>query len=102
MKRGFSTAVRSSLAVILLTVGMSAQRYTGHDHAVFHRPPQPPAPTAKHTLPQNNAKTTPRNAGGASTGSTQAAPRAAGQVHTDSAQPQLSPAETASESTPHF
>jgi hypothetical protein len=39
---------RVALTLLFLTTGLSAQRYTGHDHAVFHRQPQPPAPTSKH------------------------------------------------------
>jgi len=36
--------------ILLLSMSLSAQRYTGHDHAVFHRPPQPSA-TVKHQTP---------------------------------------------------
>jgi len=42
------TIRRTALALLLLTTGLSAQRYTGHDHAVFHRQPQPPPPPPKH------------------------------------------------------
>jgi hypothetical protein len=38
---------RVAVALLFLTTGLSAQRYTGHDHAVFHRQPQPPAPVSK-------------------------------------------------------
>ncbi|HZD32909.1 MAG TPA: hypothetical protein VE779_14765 [Candidatus Angelobacter sp.] len=37
-----------ALACLLLTAGLSAQRYTGHDHAVFHRPPATASTSAKH------------------------------------------------------
>src|SRR5215469_105500 len=39
---------RLTFTVLLLPLCRAAQRYTGHDHAVFHRPPQPPPPSAKH------------------------------------------------------
>ena len=48
----FVSACRRIACVLLfLSVGLSAQRYTGHDHAVFHRPPSPPPPTVKHQTP---------------------------------------------------
>src|SRR5215472_10189562 len=53
---------RVTFTVLLLPLGLAAQRYTGHDHAVFHRAPQPPPPTAKHqSQPTTNAtKTSPK------------------------------------------
>lgn len=39
---------RVALATLLLTAGLWAQRYTGHDHAVFHQPPSAAQPTVKH------------------------------------------------------
>jgi hypothetical protein len=48
MSRSHITLSRTALALLLLTTGLSAQRYTGHDHAVFHRQPQAPSPAAKH------------------------------------------------------
>src|SRR5664279_792800 len=43
-----STIRRIAFSLLLLSTGLSAQRYTGHDHAVFHRQPQSPPPAAKH------------------------------------------------------
>src|SRR5271165_2282127 len=103
MKSVSCAILKSALMLILLTAGLSAQRYTGHDHAVFHRPPQPSTPASKHGAPtQNNAKTAPRNASGASAGSSQTTSRATGQGHGDQASPQLPATETAAESLPHF
>jgi len=39
---------RTAFTLLLLATGLSAQRYTGHDHAVFHRQPQPPVASSKH------------------------------------------------------
>jgi hypothetical protein len=48
------------LACLLLSAGLSAQRYTGHDHAVFHRPPSTAPTTVKHqTSPPTAATKTP-------------------------------------------
>jgi hypothetical protein len=43
-----TTISRIVLTLLFLTAGLSAQRYTGHDHAVFHRQPQAPPTAAKH------------------------------------------------------
>jgi hypothetical protein len=43
-----STIRRIAFSLLLLSTGLSAQRYTGHDHAVFHRQPQSPPAAAKH------------------------------------------------------
>src|ERR1035438_2324250 len=42
---------RIAVASLWLTTGLSAQRYTGHDHAVFHRQPQAPPVATKHQSP---------------------------------------------------
>src|SRR3974390_455534 len=54
---------RLSVILLVLTAGVSAQRYTGHDHAVFHRPPSTPSPAAKHqsATASSAAKTSPKS-----------------------------------------
>src|ERR1035438_1947731 len=59
MSKSNATILRIAFALLALTAGLSAQRYTGHDHAVFHRQPQSPPPAAKHQSPSaGNAATT--------------------------------------------
>ena len=55
---------RNMALILLLTAGLSAQRYTGHDHGVFHRPPQTSSSSSKHpsTSPANGSKTAPKSA----------------------------------------
>ena|SRR5664279_1035747 len=71
------TIRRIALALLLLTTGVSAQRYTGHDHAVFHRQPQTPPPATKHqsSVGENTATGHQKTATSASA-STQQGPRA--------------------------
>ena len=67
--------------MLLLTVGLSAQRYTGHDHAVFHRAPAPPSSAAKRQPPSNpSGSKAPQKATPANTTSP-SAPHAALQNH---------------------
>src|SRR6516164_8960700 len=96
------TILRIALALSLLSVGLSAQRYTGHDHAVFHRAPQPPSSSVKRQSqpagPSN--KPTPRT--GQGTTSSQTAPHAAaGQSRPD---PDLnrSTGQSPVDNSPHF
>jgi hypothetical protein len=48
MSQSRGTIRRIVLVVAVMTTGLSAQRYTGHDHTVFHRLPQAPPPATKH------------------------------------------------------
>src|SRR3974390_1293609 len=70
---------RLSVILLVLTAGASAQRYTGHDHAVFHRPPSTPSPAAKHQSAP--ASTTPKTStkAGTTPGTVQPAPHDAPQ-----------------------
>src|SRR5664279_1931003 len=71
-----STIRRIAFSLLLLSTGLSAQRYTGHDHAVFHRQPQSPPPAAKHqSLSGNTATSHPKTAASPSA-SNQQGPRA--------------------------
>src|SRR6516164_1315349 len=43
MSVAFARIGRIALVLLSTAACLSAQRYSGHDHAVFHRPPAPPA-----------------------------------------------------------
>src|ERR1035441_3980517 len=60
MSQSHATICQIALALVFLTTGVSAQRYTGHDHAVFHRQPQTPPSATRHQSPSSagNAVTT--------------------------------------------
>src|ERR1017187_522887 len=53
MSQSHATICQIALALVFLTTGVSAQRYTGHDHAVFHRQPQTPPPATRHQSPSS-------------------------------------------------
>src|SRR5215472_2264445 len=61
MRTFFTVTGRCGVLLVILTASLSAQRYSGHDHAVFHRAPPPPA-TAKRQSgnSQNNLKPGPK------------------------------------------
>ena len=57
MRRFFRVTGSCGVLLVILTASLSAQRYTGHDHAVFHRAPQPPAAAKRQGgNSQSNAK----------------------------------------------
>ena len=56
MSESHATIRQIAFGLLFLTTGLSAQRYTGHDHAVFHRQPQTPA-AAKHQSSSTNTAT---------------------------------------------
>src|SRR5450755_1960419 len=70
-----STIRRIAFSLLLLSTGLSAQRYTGHDHAVFHRQSQSAPAAAKHqSLSGNTSTSHPRTTASASA-SAQQGPR---------------------------
>src|SRR5215472_10739460 len=95
------TILRVSFALALLPTGLSAQRYTGHDHAVFHRAPQPPSSTVKHqSQPSVGTKASPKTAPG------NAASQPASHTTTSPSRPELdlnqNSAQTPVDNTPRF
>jgi hypothetical protein len=59
----YRSIIFSSALLLALSTAMPAQRYTGHDHAVFHRPAPPPAASKRQAAPpQNGAKAPVKNA----------------------------------------
>jgi len=77
------TILRIACALLFLTTALSAQRYTGHDHAVFHRPPQ--ASPAKHQpAPPANGVTSHQKAPAASPQQASRAANGSGNVDVDS------------------
>src|SRR6516165_1809923 len=96
------TIVRIAFALLILSIGLSAQRYTGHDHAVFHRAPQPPPAGAKHASQSSpsGSKASPKS--GQGTSSAQTGNHAAtGQSHSELDLNQNS-AQAPAETAPHF
>src|SRR5271165_4231179 len=96
--------VRVVLAMLLLTAGLTAQRYTGHDHAVFHRSPAPPT-AAKHQPPSTTGNSKPQQKTVPANTTSQPAPRAALQSHPEAGVEQASvPAKSVAgvEYTPHL
>src|SRR5271157_27184 len=76
---------RIAFSLLLFSTGLSAQRYTGHDHAVFHRQPQSPPVGAKHQSPStiNGATNRQKTVASASASSQQASRPAAAQNKLD-------------------
>src|SRR5664279_3613981 len=59
MMQSHATIRRIAVALLFLSTGVSAQRYTGHDHAVFHRQPQTPPAATRHQSPPPAGNATP-------------------------------------------
>src|SRR5271165_3807139 len=92
--------IRRTACVLLI---LSAQRYTGHDHAVFHRP-APPPPAVKHQGPPANGTKNPQKVAPA-TATPQPTSRTAAQNHPeiDLHQPSAPlKTRTPAEDTPHL
>ena len=85
MLQFYTTIRRIAFALLFLTTALSAQRYTGHDHAVFHRPPQPPPSAVKRQTPSpaNGSTSRPKTTATASAASQQASRTASGQGKLD-------------------
>jgi len=49
-----------AIAVLFLGTTLSAQRYSGHDHAVFHRPSPPPQAKHQTSSPANGPAVHPK------------------------------------------
>src|SRR5271169_2354184 len=97
----FRTIRRIACALLILSAGLSAQRYTGHDHAVFHRP-APPPPAVKHQGPPTNGIKNPQKAAPATP---QPASRTAAQNHPEvdlNHDPTRLKTGTPAENTPHL
>jgi hypothetical protein len=69
---------RIAFTILFLAAALSAQRYSGHDHAVFHRSAQPPSPPVKHQVapPANSTGSHAKNTASASAAAQQAKPDA--------------------------
>lgn len=77
------TIRRIACSFLFLTTAVSAQRYTGHDHAVFHRPPQPPPAAVKHQTPSPANGTANRTKNGATASGPQTPHTSTGQGKLD-------------------